>query len=193
MFRKKNADFRHFGWTRPFPVVESGRNCQKTHLHAKTFHLRPLPCPYEHPLQRNSLEKLMFRKTTVLGSFSHIRLTSDNRIWPKLPKDTSTRKGLLLEPTPASIRPSVTKKQSRKAHVWKPVVLRSFGQIRLISGDRIWSNLPHLHYKGTSTRQDLSFQHIPRSLRPSITKIQCKKESMTDSNPKCIGPQFVGA
>ena len=55
-----------------FPVTECGRNFQKAHLHTKTFHLRPLPYLYDHPLQRNSLEKLMFRKT-VFEHFGQIR------------------------------------------------------------------------------------------------------------------------
>ena len=33
---------------------------KKVHLHAKTFHLRPLPRLYDYPLRRNTLEKLMF-------------------------------------------------------------------------------------------------------------------------------------
>ena len=56
-------------------------------------------------------------------------------------------------------------------------------------GGRIWPKLS----KSTSKRQDLSYEPIPRSLRPSLTKIQPGKESMTDGptdrNPKSIGPK----
>ena len=44
----ENHCFRTF---MPYSVYECGRNCQKEHLHTKTFHLRPLPRPYYHPLQ----------------------------------------------------------------------------------------------------------------------------------------------
>ena len=56
MFRK-TADFGHFGQFRPFPVAEPGRNCQKAHLQANTFHMSLFPGLYDHPLQRYSLEK----------------------------------------------------------------------------------------------------------------------------------------
>ena len=93
---------------------------------------------FGHLLQRNSLEKLMFRKTADFG------------LWPN----------------------------------------------SAISGGRICPNLS----KGTSTGQDHSYEPIPRSLRPSITKIQPGKESMTDGqtdrrkdgHPESIGPQPLG-
>ena len=53
--------FGHFGQIRPFPVAEYGKNCQKADLQVKTFHMSFLPGLYDHPLQRNSLEKPMFR------------------------------------------------------------------------------------------------------------------------------------
>ena len=54
--------------------------------------------------------------------------------------------------------------------------------------------------KGTSSGQDLSYEPIPRSLRPSVTKKQPGKESMTDGRtdgrtdgqPESIGPQPLG-
>ena len=72
MFRK-TAIFGHFCQIRPFPVIESGQNCQKAHLLAKTFHMSLFPGLYDHPLQRYSLENHMFRKTAVFGHFGRIR------------------------------------------------------------------------------------------------------------------------
>ena len=54
-------------------MAESGQNFQKAHLKAKTFHLSLFTGLYDHPLQRNSLEKLMFRKTAICGHFGQIR------------------------------------------------------------------------------------------------------------------------
>ena len=56
MFRK-NRYFEYFGQIRPFPVAESGQNCQKAHLQVKTFHMSLFTGLYDHPLQRYSLEK----------------------------------------------------------------------------------------------------------------------------------------
>ena len=59
-----------------------GRICQMAHLYAKTFHMSLFPGLYDHPLQRNSLEKLMFRKTDILdilAKFGHLR-------WPNMAK-----------------------------------------------------------------------------------------------------------
>ena len=56
------------------PVAESVRNCKKAHIHAKTLHVRPHPRLYDHPLQRTSLENIMFRKITVIGYFGRIRI-----------------------------------------------------------------------------------------------------------------------
>ena len=82
----------------------------------------------------------MFRKTAVLGSFGHIRTTFGNRMWPKLPKGTTTRQDLSFARTPTSIRQFVTKKQPGKAHVSKKnVVLGSFGHIRSTFGNRMYS------------------------------------------------------
>ena len=72
MFRK-TAVFRHFGQFRPFQVAEPGRTRQKAHLQAKTFHMSIFPDLYDHPLQRNNLEKLMFRKTADFGHFGQFR------------------------------------------------------------------------------------------------------------------------
>ena len=70
---QKTAVFEHFGQIRPFSVAESGRNCQKTHLQARTFHMSLFPALYDHPLQRYSLEKPMFRQTADFGHFDQIR------------------------------------------------------------------------------------------------------------------------
>ena len=110
-----------FGHFRP---TSGGRKCQKAHLHTKTFHLNLCTCLYDNSLQRYSLEKLMFRKTADLGFGHKFRSYSTifrDWIWPKLPKGTSTRQNLSFAPTPMSIQPSVTKKQSGKSHVsvWK--------------------------------------------------------------------------
>ena len=52
---------------------------------------RPLPCPYEHPLQKkNSMEKLMFRKAVVLGSFARFPVTKSGRNCQKAHVHTKT-------------------------------------------------------------------------------------------------------
>ena len=47
---RKSAVSGHFEQIRPFTVAESGQNCQKAHLHAKTFiwgsFLYEAPAPY---------------------------------------------------------------------------------------------------------------------------------------------------
>ena len=63
-----------------FWPTSGGRKCQKAHLHTITFHLNLFKCLYDHPLQKNSLEKLMFR--------------------PRLSKGTSIRLDLSYEPIP---------------------------------------------------------------------------------------------
>ena len=63
-----------------FLPTSGSRKCQKTHLHTKTIHLNQ--GLYDHPLQRNSLEKPMFRKPAVwdiLAKFGRFR-------WPKMAK-----------------------------------------------------------------------------------------------------------
>ena len=57
----------------------------------------------------------------------------------------------------------------------KPLISDNLA-ISAISGGRTWPKLS----KGTPTGQDLSYEPIPKSLRPSVTKIQPGKESMTD-------------
>ena len=79
---------------------------------------------------------------------------------------------------------------------WLSRICPCFGQENLlgisvksaISGVRIWSKLS----KGTSTGQYLLYEHIHTFLRPSVTKIQPRKESMTDGHPESIGPQPLG-
>ena len=108
--------------------------------------------------------------------------------WPKLSKGTPTHQDLSFEPIHMSLRPSVTKIQPCKVIFEKPLfldILANFGHFR-------WPKLS----KGTSTGQDLSYELIPRSLRPSVTKIQPGKESMTNRRTSRIDrpPTFgVGA
>ena len=76
---KKTAVFGHFGQFRPFRIWQK---CQKAHLQAITFHMSLFPGLYDHPLQRHSLEKLIFRKpliSDILANFGHFR-------WPNLAK-----------------------------------------------------------------------------------------------------------
>ena len=83
---------KHFGQIRPFPVAESGQNCQKAHLQAKTFHLSLFTSLYDHPLQRKNLESSCFVKPLfldILAKFGH---------FPKLSKGTSTGQALPYEP-----------------------------------------------------------------------------------------------
>ena len=74
---QRNNLEKHFG---QIPVVESGQNCQKTHKHAKTFHMSLFLGLYNHPLQRNRLETLMFWKKPlfldILAKFGHFRCLS---------------------------------------------------------------------------------------------------------------------
>ena len=85
-----------------FLPTTGGRNCQKAHLHTKIIHLSLFPGLYNHPLQTNSLEKLMFRKTAVFRHFGQIRPS------PMAKSSTSTDHDLSYEPIPRSPRPSVT-------------------------------------------------------------------------------------
>ena len=105
--------FKAFGQFWPTSV---GRNCQKAHLYAKTFHMSLFPGLYDHPLQRNSLEKHKFRKPLFWTFWSNSAI-SGGRIWSKLSKGTSTGQDLSFELIPRSLRPSVTKIQPGKAHV----------------------------------------------------------------------------
>ena len=68
----ENHNFEHLANFGQYTVDESGPNCQKAHPHAMAFHLRSLPRLYDHPLQRNSLEKLMFKKNPLFREVSAI-------------------------------------------------------------------------------------------------------------------------
>ena len=59
----KIQDFGHF-WP-----TSGGRNCQKAHLHTKTFHLNLFTCLYDHRLQRNRLEKAYIKKNLCFWTF----------------------------------------------------------------------------------------------------------------------------
>ena len=88
------------------------RKCQKAHLQAKTFHMSLLPGLYDHPLQRYSLEKSMFRKTAIFGH--------SGQIWPfpVVEYRQNCQNAHLQVKTfhiPRSLRPSVTKKQQVNA------------------------------------------------------------------------------
>ena len=61
----KTAVLGNFGHIWPTSGNPMWPKLPKAHPHANTFHLRLLPCLYEHLLQRNSLEKFKFRKTAV--------------------------------------------------------------------------------------------------------------------------------
>ena len=157
-------------------MAESGQNCQKAHLQARTFHMSLFPGLYDHPLQRNSLENLMFRKTAVLdilAKFGHFR-------WPNLVKRHCQRH--IYRPRPfiwAYSQVSTTircKETAWKSSSSEKPLFWTFWPNSAIFVGRIWPKLS----KGTSTGQDLSYEHIPRSLRPFVTKIQPAKESMTD-------------
>ena len=101
-------------------------------------------------------------KTAVFGNFGQILLL---RFWPKLSKGTSTGQPKLSKGTSTDQDISY---EPGKAYVSKHRCFWTFWQNSAISGGRIWPKLS----KGTSTGQDLSYEHIPRSLRPSVTKIQ---------------------
>ena len=92
--------------------------------------------------------------------------------WPKLSKDTSTRRDLSYEHICRSLRPSVTKNQPGISHVLKNRCFWTIWPNSAISGGQIWPK----RSKGTSTRHYLSYEPIPRSLRPSVTNIQPGKE-----------------
>ena len=65
-----------------FLLTSGDRNRQKAHLHAKTFHMSLSSCLYHHPLQRNSLGKIMFWKTAVFDILAKF----GNFQWPNLSK-----------------------------------------------------------------------------------------------------------
>ena len=54
MFRKTYV-LGHFGQIRPFPLAESGQNCQNVDLHTEILHMSLFAGIYDHPLQRHSL------------------------------------------------------------------------------------------------------------------------------------------
>ena len=65
----------------------------------------------------------------------------------------------------------------------KTAIFGHFGQIRpfpVAESDQWKSESESVKRKGTSPCQDLSYEPIPMFLRPSVTKIQPGKESMTD-------------
>ena len=60
----------------PISAIFRGRiwpKLSKAHLQAKTVYMSLFPGLYDHSLQRNSLEKPMFRKTGVFGHFGQFR------------------------------------------------------------------------------------------------------------------------
>ena len=121
------------------------------------------------------------------------RVLFRSRTWPKLSRSTSTGQDLSYEPIPRSLQPSVAEKQPGKAHVSKNRYLWTFWPNSAISGDRIWPKLS----KGTFSGQDLSFEPIHRSLRPSETawKSSCfKKPLFMDISAKfghCLWPNLA--
>ena len=132
----------------------------KAHLHTTTFYLNLFICLYDHPLQRNSLKTLM----------------------------TTAASGQLGRNRPFSVADSVQNCQKAHPHTKTFHMSLFSGLYYYVSKNRcfwtIWPNSANsggrFWPKGTSTRQDLSYEPIPRSLRPSVTKIQSGKESMTD-------------
>ena len=69
-------------------------------------------------------------KTTALGSLCYIRI----RMWPKLPKGTSTHQDLSFAPTPTATRPFVTSRHSLENLMFrKTAVFGHFGRIRPFS------------------------------------------------------------
>ena len=115
----------------------------------------------------------MFRKAAVFGHFGHF----GGRIWLKVSKGTSTGPDLSYEPIPRCLRPSVTEKQPGKAYVSKSRCFWTFWPISAIFGGRIWLKVS----KGTSTGQDLSYEPIPKCLRPSVTEKQPGKAYVSKS------------
>ena len=113
----------------------------------------------------------MLRKTAICGHFGRIRPFPVAESGPKMSKGTSTGHDLSYEPIPRSLRPFVLKKQPGKAYVSKNRFFGHFGQIRPFPVTESDQNCQ----KGTSTRQDISYEPSCRSLRPSVTKKQPEK------------------
>ena len=143
-------------------------------------------CLYDDTLQRYSLKKLMFRKTADLESFGHIRQTSGNWMWPKLPKGTSSCQYLSFAPTPMSIRPSVTKEQPRNAHISKNRCFWTFWPNSAIFGGQNCQKA-HLNAKTFHMSQFPVLYDHPLQ-RYSLEKNRWRTDRRTDGHPESIGP-----
>ena len=112
-----------------FWTTSGGRNCQKAHLYAKTFHYAysqvstTISC-------KETRGKTYVSKNRCLWTFCLNSAISVGRIWPKLSKGTSTGQDLSFEHIYRSLRPSVADKRPGKAHVSKNRYFGHFGQIR---------------------------------------------------------------
>ena len=127
-----------------------------------------------------------FGKEKLMGNsakFGHFR-------WPNLAKSVKRH---VYTPRPliwAYFQDSTTIRYKEIA--WKSSCFekqhyfRTFWPNLAIPGRRIWPKLSN----GTSTGQDLSYESIPRSLRPSVTTIQPGKESMTDGQTNGRTPRI---
>ena len=128
---------------------------------------------------------LYLEKTAVLGSFGHIRPTFGIRMWPKLPKGTSTYQDLSFAPTPTSIRPSVTKKQPGKAHVSKN---RCFRKFRPDSANFQYANVAENSKRHIYTPRPLicAYSQISTTARYKDTSWKRIDTGQTDGHPKCL-------
>ena len=190
-----------------FSAISGGRKCQKAHLHTKTFHLNLFTCLYDHKLHWNNLEKLMFRKTAVLGSFGHIRATFGIRMWPKLPKGTSKHQDLSFAPTPTSIRLSFTRRDSLKNLIF----LAKFGHFRWsilakTAKRHIYRPRPFIwaysqvsatiRYKETAVKSSCFENPLFLDIRYKDTAWKRIDDGQTDGqkdgHPESIGPQLLG-
>ena len=169
--------FGYFGQFYNFRSGAFDQNDQKAHLQAKTFHMILFTGLYDHPLQRNSLEKLMFRKTAVFGhlaKFGHFR-------WPNLAK---TFKRHIYRPRPFIWSYSQVSTTIRcRETAWKSscFVKPHFGQIRPFPVAESGQNCQKAHLQANTFHMSLFPGLYDHSLqRYSLEKNRWRTDGQTD-------------
>ena len=118
----------------------------------------------------------MFRKTADFGHFGQFRPFPVAEPGRNCQKAHLQAKTFQISLFPGLYNHSLQSYSLEKPMFRKTAIFGHFDQFRPFPVAEPGRTLS----KGTSTGQDLSYEPIPRSLRPSVTKIQPRKELMTD-------------